>query len=248
MTNKLERTTIILTGLLLACQFIYSCNRDKNNNTLLLKENIQTSLLDTILGEKILNGETGERREDNFESLLKVRKQDFQKESSLYIIKQIGTNHYILSQKKDYAEARNFNILIKTDDSIVKAYFVINDYQISDIKQDSANWILLLSDFYQTNKYWKSEQQIKIIKLDSNFNQMWNFSKNTSTPLLGQSLKVNTDNYSFNVEVITGCHICYTLAQILLSKDGEFLSVKSIGKQNSDALSDKELKLIFNDY
>lgn len=246
MTNKLDRTNIILTGLLLACLLIYSCNRDKNNNESLLKENIQTSPLDTILGEKILNAETGEKRKDNFESLLNMKKQVLQIESSLYNIKQIDANHFILSQKKDYAEARNFNILIKTDDSIVKSYYVTNDFHISDIKQDSANWIILLSDFYQTNTYWKSEQQIKIIKLDSDFNLLWNFSKNSSTPLSGQSLEVNTHNYSFNVEVITGCHICYSLAQILLSKDGAFLSVKTIGAQNSKVLSDEELNLIFN--
>jgi hypothetical protein len=245
MMNKLDRIIIILTGLLLACVFLYSCNHAKNKNENLLKENVRISPLDTILGEKVLNTETGEKRVDNFKSLLNIKKQELQFESSLYSIKKINSNHFILSQKKNYSEARNFNILIKTDDSIVKSYFVINDFQISDIKQDSTNWILLLSDFYQTNTYWKSRQQIKIIKLDSNFKQLWDFSKNSSTPLSGQSLKVNTDNYSFNVEVIIGCHICYTLAQILLSKDGEFLSVKSIGKQNAEALSEKELNLIF---
>jgi|SRR5690554_1039052 len=248
MTNKLDRTNIILTGLLLACMFIYSCNRDRNNNEDLLKGNSQKSPLDTILGEKILNAETGEKRKDNFEGLLNIKKQELQIESSLYSIKQIEANHFILSQNKNYSEARNFNILIKTDDSIVKSYYVVNDFHISDIKLDSANWILLLSDFYQTNTYWKSEQQIKIIKLDSDYNQIWHFSKNSSTPLSGQSLKVNADNYTFDIEVITGCHICYTLAQVVLSKDGRFLSVKSIGKQrSSQELSDAELNLIFND-
>jgi hypothetical protein len=247
MTNKLDRTNIILTGLLLACLLIYSCNRDKKNNESLLKENIQTSPLDTILGEKILNAETGEKRKDNFESLLNMKKQVFQIESSLYNIKQIDANHFILSQKKDYAEARNFNILIKTDDSIVKSYYVTNDFHISDIKQDSGNWILLLSDFYQTNTYWKSKQQIKIIKLDSDFNQVWIFSKNSSTPLSGQSLKVNTDNYTFDIEVITGCHICFSLARLVLTKDGKFIDVKSIGNQNSQELSDAELNSIFYD-
>lgn len=245
MTYKLDRTTIFLTSLLLACLFIYSCNRDKNINENLLKGNICTSPLDTILGEKILNAETGEIRKDNFKSLLNIKKQELQINSSIYNLKQIDANYFILSQKKNYAEARNFNILIKTDDTIVKSYYVINDFHISDIKKDSANWILLLSDFNQTNTYWKSEQQIKIIKLDADLNHVWNFSKNSSNPLSGQSLKVNTHNYSINVEVITGCHICYSLAQILLSKDGAFLSVKSIDSQNSEALSDADLNLIF---
>lgn len=227
--------------------FFYSCNGGKINTDYPLIDTLQTSPLDTILGEKILNVETGEKRDDNFKSLLSLKKRQLQIESALYNIQQIDSNHFVLRQKKDYAEARNFNILIKTDDSIVKSYCVFNDFLISDIKQDSTNWILLLSDIYQTNKYWKSEQQIKIIKLDSNFQQVWHFSKNSSGPLSGQSIKVNTNSYSFNIEVITGCDICYALAQLVLSKDGQVLSVKSIGRQNSQGLSDAELNLIFDD-
>lgn len=238
---------IILTGLLLACMHFKSCNPGKNNSVYILKDSIQTSPLDTILGEKILNIETGEKRNDNFKSLLNIKKHHLQIESALYNLIQLDPNHFVLSPKKNYSEARNFSILIKTDDSIVKSYFVINDFRVSDIKQDSINWILLLSDLYQANKYWKSEQQIKIIKLDSNFNQVWNFSKTSSTTVFGQSIKVNPDNYSFNIEVITGCDICFTLANLVLSKDGHFVTVKSIGKQNSQELSDAELKLIFND-
>lgn len=243
--KKQDITAIIPTSLLLACMFFCSCDCGKNNHDNLSRENTQTSPLDTIVGEKIINTETGEKRKDNFKSLLKIKKQALQTESSLYNVMKIDRNHFVLSQRKNYAQARNFNILIETNDSIVKSYLVINDFQISDLKQDSTDWILLLSDFYQTNTYWKSERQIKIIKLDKDFNQLWDFSKNSSTPLSGQSLKVNPDNYSINVEVIRGCHMCFTLAQIVLSKNGELLSVKSIGSQNSEALSDAELNLIF---
>lgn len=246
MTNRIDRQNFLLTSLLLAGVFFYSCNDGSINSDYPLKDTLQTSPLDTILGEKILNVETGEKRDDNFTSLLSLKKHQLQIESALYNIKQLDSNHFVLSQKKDYAEVRNFNILIKTDDSNVVSYLVFNDLLISDIKQDSTNWILLLSDLYQTNKYWKSEQQIKIIKLDSNFNQVWHFTKNSSGPLFGQSVEVNSNTYSFNIEVITGCSICFTLAQLVLSKDGQVLSVKSIGRQNSQALSDAQLNLIFN--
>lgn len=204
------------------------------------------SPLDTILGEKILDRTTRKKRNDNFYSLLKIRTKDLQYYSTLYNVKRLDANHFVLTQKKDYAEARNFNILLRANDSMVTNYFVFNDFSISDIKQDEKNWIVLLSDFYQSNEYWQSEQQIKIIKLDSNLREIWQYNKNASIPLSGKKIRVAQDNYEFEIEVITGCHICYSLAELTLSKDGRFLALKSIGSENADRLSETELHEIFN--
>jgi hypothetical protein len=208
---------------------------------------IQKSPLDTILGDKILNVETGKLRKDNFKSLLKIRKDQLKIKSALYNLKQLDHHHFVLSQKQKYTDARNFSILVKTNDSFISDYVVFNDFLISDVKRDAASWILLLSDFHQTNNYWKSEQQIKIVKLDSRLKELWSFSKNSAFPLACQSLTINPDNYSFKIEVITSCHICFSLAELLLTKDGQFSSVRTIGTQNSYKLTDEELQQIFID-
>jgi len=149
-------------------------------------------------------------------------------------------------QKKNYAEARNFNVLLFVNDSLVVNYYVFNDFMISDIQKDGNKWILLLSDFYQSNEYWRSEQQIKIVQLDSTLQTVWEYNKNISVPLSGQKIKINQDNYSFTIEVITGCHICYSLAELVLSKEGKFSGLKSIGSANASKLSDEQLHKLFD--
>ena len=82
--------------------------------------------------------------------------------------------------------------------------------------------------------------------IDSNFNEIWSFTRNSTRPLSGRTLKVNHENYSFDIEVITSCHICYTFVRLVLTKHGQFSSVVSIGKENSSLLDDEELHTIFN--
>ncbi len=207
---------------------------------------ITHSTLDIIYVEKLLDQTNGKKRVDNFHSLLKIKTNDLQYHSKLYNVKQLNDAHFVISQKKDYSDARNFNLLVQTNDSAIIKYFVVNDFMISDIKQDGTAWIILLSDFYQSNRHWRSEQQIQIVKLDSEFEELWRYAKNIDLPLSEKSLSINKDNYTFNIEVITGCHICYSLAELVLSKDGGFVSLKSIGGEADEQLTDDELIQIFN--
>jgi len=41
--------------------------------------------------------------------------------------------------------------------------------------------------------------------------------------------------------------ICLTIAELVLSPDDQFISVKGIGKQNTKQLSNAQLSVIFND-
>jgi hypothetical protein len=195
----------------------------------------------------IFSCEIANNNDLNFESLIGIKKDQLQFETELYNINKVDSNHFILNQKKSYSDARNFNILIKTDDIKITDYIVFNDFSITDIKRDSTHWILLLSDINQTNKYWESEQQIQFLKLDNAFKELWKFITNINTPLNGRSIKINESNYAFTIEVITGCQICFVIAEVVLTKSGEFMSVRSIGRQNSSEIPETELQRLFDE-
>ena len=137
--------------------------------------------------------------------------------------------------------------LLKTDETKVVDYIAFNDFTISDIKRDSTDWIVLLSDFNQNNAYWKSKQQIQVIKLDMNLNQIWKYvSDSDQYPLNGLDIKVGENKYLFKAEIITGCHICLVVAQVELSKDGTFKSVQHIQNQNGKIEFEKLPKIFGN--
>ena len=195
---------------------------------------------------KILNFKTNEIRKDNFDRLIGIKKKQLVLESKLYNIEEAKPNYYIMKQKRSYSEARFFNILLKTNENEIIDFIVFNDFSISDLKFDSTSLIVLLSNLNQTNEYWKSKQQIQIIKLDSNFNKIWNFIRESNyPPLNGQDITIGKNEYSFKIEVITGCHICYVISKLALTKNGQFKSIRSIEKHNSEDISEKILFDIF---
>jgi len=211
MVQRFNRCAV--TSFLVCCFFACSCEHEAESDQSGRSGVLQVSPLDTILGDKIIIEYAQEIRHDNFPGLLTLRKEHLQIESSIYDINPLDENHFVISQKQSYSEARNFNILVKTNAEQIVDYVVFNDFAISDVASDSSNWILLLSDINQTSAHWKSEQQIKVVRLDSAFNEKWNYTCNSVLPLSGQSLNVHPDYYAFQVEVITGCSICYTLAE-----------------------------------
>lgn len=247
MSLLFRKNIILLSSVVVTFVFMSSCQNQKENNSVDASFLENQSPLDTILGDKVLNAETGEIRTNNFVNLIGITTKQLELESELYGIEKIDQNHFIIKQKKRYSEARQFDILLKTNENEVTDFIAFNDFLVSDLKRDSLSWILLLSDFHQTNNYWKSKQQIRALKLDSDFNEVWNYTRSSNNfPLNGKTVSIGRDNYSLVIEVITGCHICLVVTEVLLSKSGEFQSVQAITNYNSEGISEEELLKLFN--
>lgn len=246
MTLSFTKKTVLTFGIVFIYVLFSSCENETKSMS--KNQNIvkKISQLDTILGDKVLNVEADEIRGNNFESLIGIEKSQLLLESELYNIEKFDENHFIIRQKKEYLRARKFDLLLKTNDNEVIDFIAFNDFSISDLKRDSTSWIVLTSDFYQTNIYWKSKQQIRISKLDSDLNEVWSYSRKSNNYLLrGSKVSINQDNYAFEIEVITGCHICFVVAELVLSKDGKFQSVKALRRENSLGVEKEELLEVF---
>jgi hypothetical protein len=245
MIKDTNSFVLLITSLLVSFFIFSNCNsidlKETGSNN---KSNLSFNL-DSIYGDKKIENETT-IRENNFDNLIGLDKNLLLSNSSNYNVQKLDSNHFVIRQKNNYSDARTFNILLKTDSVKIVDFTVFNDFSISDIKLEDTNWIILLSDFDQNNKFWVSEQQIKIVKLDENLNEVWSYLNNQKIAFNGNSIVIKDDGYEFNIEIMTGCHICVINASILLSKEGDFLSVKKIGVQNSADISDSELQKLFN--
>jgi hypothetical protein len=237
------KSAIVVMFLGLLC--FQSCELKTEDENEITSETIHIfNPLDTILGDKVLNAEKEQFRYDNFSSLLFLEEKHLNLPSELYVIENLDSNTYRLKQKTSYSEARNFSMLISTHLGKIKQYHIFNDFLIGDIQKDKDYWLVLLSDYDQHNTFWRSNQQIHIVKMDFNFNEIWRYSINEETPFLGGKIRISNDKYYAIIEVITGCHMCYVEAELTLTKQGELLSIEQIGKVNSAWMDDEELRAI----
>lgn len=227
------------------CLWLCACG-DKKPETQQAIPNSEKNPIDTIVGDKILHQSTGKIRSNNFSSLIGLDKKYLQRPSLLYEAKEIYPNYFILRQKKNYSLARHFNMLIATDEQKITKFLAFEDFTVVDIKRDSSSWIVLLSDFNQTNAHWKSKQQIRIEKIDADFQKVWEYRRRNDIHLLnGREIISASNEYLFSIEVITGCHICYELVELRLDKNGNFLSVHKLHNHNSSDVDSETLKKIF---
>jgi hypothetical protein len=202
--------------------------------------------LDTIVGDKVISAATNEIRKNNFESLKEVSVSDLKRDSKLYDIIFLGENNCLLRQKKSYSTARLFNVLLETKNDKVINYFVLNDFRINDIVMDGESFLILSDDFKNENIYWTCKLQMKIIKLNLNFNYMWDYQVSYRSPLETVKIESSKNYDTYTINVITGCHICYSIVELKLSKTGGFISVNEIELHNSQPVPKEQLKAIFN--
>lgn len=228
---------------------VVSCTEKINPETFI--ENSESSIqeenkLDTILGDKILNTGTNEIRKNNFESLKNISVSDLRKDSKLYDIILIKENNYLLRQKRSYSTARCFNVLLKTKNDKVIDYFVLDDFRINDIIIDDDSFLILSDDFENENIHWSCKLQMKIIKLNLNFNYIWDYQTSYKNPLETVKIKSSDEFDIYTINVITGCHICYSIVELKLNKAGGFISVNEIELHNSQSVPEEQLRAIFN--
>ena len=136
-------------------------------------------------------------------------------------------------------------MIIKTKKDAVIDFYVLNDFSIKDCNITGTNISILCDDWDNRNIYWKSKQQVKVLQLDMNFKEIWNYEVDSDFPLQADKMLSNSSTNVFRIHVITGCHICYSIVELELDKSGLAKSVKEVNVHNSKSISIEKLKEIF---
>lgn len=123
--NKFNRFLYSIP-IILSILSILSCPNHSNDS----KRN--ANLIDNILGDKLLNEETKEIRNNNFEDFRLLTKDNLRNGSVLYEISEIKPGFYSLNQKKMYLNARLFSAILKIDSQKVVNYKILDDFQVID--------------------------------------------------------------------------------------------------------------------
>lgn len=199
---------------------------------------IKINPLDSILGDKVINDEPREIRLNNFQDFYEITREDLGLTSKLYSITEIGSDCYLINQKKKYSEARNFTVLVKVNDKKISKYQVVNDFQTIDFINDNSGFSILLGNFGLYNEYWKPNNQIKVINFDFDLTEIWSYTS-TSDDFPIEGLEI--DHHAVKVNVITGCHICTNTFELKLNQSGKCISASQIYSTNSSTIFTKEM-------
>lgn len=227
--------------------FLFGCNTELPNDKQKTAKPESINAFDTILGDKLINVKTGTIRPDNFQNITKVPLENLHTPSKIYNIKMIYNNLFLIQQKKRYDFARNFDLIVKIEKNRIISYFVLNDFKIVDMKKDKEDLLLLCSNFENRNKHWNSVNEIKILKIDQNFNEIWQYSVKGQRYILDANKITNeTNNIKFLINVITGCTICYNIVELNIDTNGKCQSVLINELYNDPVpLKQRELDSIF---
>ena len=219
--------------LLLLVSAVSCSSQPETKNSIV--EGFNGNPLDLILGDKMIDEKTKAIRSNNFENLLALTRFDLEKHSELYSLKNLADDFTLLTQKKTYSEARNFDIILKLEKESVSKYFVLNDSRIEGEYQDSSTLYILTGDIENHNVYWKTENKICLLKFDDQLNQFSKYTaKSNLYPLEAVSLRNENNQLIATVEVITGCHICTNTFELKFNETGNCTSAVEIAKTNSN--------------
>lgn len=210
---------------LLLLLFIVSSCGDKIDETSLkidsAEENMSTSPLDLILGEKVLNYEANEIRPDNFKDFLNLKRSDFTDSSDIYDITVIDNLFIALKQKRTYNDAQKYGVIIKLNGEDVVAYEVIYNFDIIDLLRNEEDLYILATQLNNVNDYWTTDRGINLRRMNSNLMTLWMYHNQVDEhPLNAQSIKMTNEGIVLNIDMITGCSMCYNDVDLLINKDG----------------------------
>lgn len=225
--------------------FLASCSAPTSREANVIPSTAHSTSLDSILGDKIKDVDQKLIRPNNFNQLKGLSVKDLKLESSLYSVTPINKNYYLLKQKKQYSEARHFNIILKTQKGTVVDFYVSNDFSIKDCKITGTTISILCDDWDNKNIYWKGKQQVKVLQLDTDFQEIWNYEVDSNSPLQADKIISNSRAIVVKIHVITGCHICYSIVELELNNNGIAKSVKEVNLHNSKSISIEKLKEFF---
>lgn len=210
------------------------------------EEKTETSKLDTILGDKILDDLTDSIRLNNFESFKNLNEADLLVKSKLYDIDLIENGFYLINQKKVYTAARLFSAILKVNDGKVVNYFVLNDFTIKDVKIVDSNLHAIADDYDNKNTFWRYKGLVKMLNLNLDFSQNWVYTITSESALEGMEINYINNSTIWKINVMPGSSMLHNYFELKLNDLGEFKSVKwRESFENYNALSELEMNKIF---
>ena len=124
---------------------------------------------------------------------------------------------------------------------------MFNDFQIIHQASDADGLFILLGNFGNYNRFWKTSNEIQLIRLDNNLNELWSYQPNANLfPLEAKEITIENDTINVTVNVITGCHVCFNKFELKIDHQGNCLTAVETGRQNSLTTIKKEnIKKLF---
>lgn len=210
------------------------------------------SPLDTILSDKIANDFMHVTRSNNFHSLLGMNRRVFLRPSKIYKIILLNSAYAAIVPKNHFTHARNTSVIVAFDQSgEVVNYFILNDYNIQDVSYHRDGIAVVATDYENCNEFWKRKYNVQAIHLDGQLNERFTYEtaswEATDLPFYAEASLCNEpDRFTFRTGVITACHICYTVVEVVLNDRGECIDVLgNQGSARSRSLTQEELKRVF---
>lgn len=225
---------------LIAIFFIAACSSASQSNSQ-IEETKAINPLDKILGDKLVNEKSGEIRQNNFIDFLSISSEDLLRHSDLYEVTPVGAAFYLIHQKKMYTKARTFSAILKVDGENIVKYHVMDDFNIVDYMSHSKGLSILYGNFGNYNEYWKTSNDIQLVRFDNNLNQQWRYApKSDIFPLKAIEITNQYDYTSATIDLVTGCHVCTNTFVVKIDGLGNCFSAVEIFKTNSSAKIDKQ--------
>lgn len=230
-------------AILVPSLLVTSCSPTVDEHTGLSEANKEEFVhpLDLILGDKVIDPDSGETRPNNFEDLIGFREQDIASGSVLYDALKINDSLYILDQTKTYTEARAFSLVLKVRDSLVTDYFVLHDQRVVTWHITKEKMTFLCDDSRNHNLHWKSTNNLLLVHLDASFNELWCYTPKPSVhPIRARGLRMDQD-LEVQAEVVTGCSICFSIVELKIDPSGSCSQVHEVRLHNSSHPVEQEM-------
>ncbi len=203
--------------------------------------------IDSILGDKMLDGEKKLVRENNFDQLLNFQREDFNQESKLYTIVELTNSIFHVSQVKTYNEARNFELFIKMENDTVSDYLVIHDEKILDMIVRSDT-IFVLTQFIEVHREWKKNNGIAIYALGKDLTVYWKKDFYGEYKLGAVKFDSNhPENLAFYVELYEASQMVFNEYKVTFNEFGDVINYTHFRSMNTKRRpSDETLRHILN--
>lgn len=208
--------------------------------------------LDTLLSDKISDDLSHIKRGNNFHRIVGMPLTVFRKPSKLYHFQLLDSSYAVLSQKHSFTHARSSSVVVHFDqDGKVRDYFILEDYFIKDIMRYKDGVAVVGTDYENKNVYWNQKNNAKIVSLDEQLNERFFYElpdwRTTDLPIyFDADLKTVKGRLAAWLGIITGCHICYVVVELVLDDKGKCIAVNGNRERaESRSLTQEEIQKLF---
>lgn len=170
-------------------------------------------------------------RPANFDQILNLSTKHLKHESDVYIIQKLNPEFYLLNQKKNVAAARPYSLLLKTNGTHITAFKAIDGYNVKKAMIKKNMIYVLGDDFKQGRTAWKPKCNILVCSFDLDLKEQWSYTNvYNQNPFQAEDLRFINDSLVAKINVIEGCHICYSTVGLTFSNEGKIMSCKMLYK------------------